>query len=99
MAGLTLFGFATYSVYARSQYRRLDDQLAGSVGFVSRELSPTRPGGGGGHEPDHGGGPPPAGLSAATYAELRDRSNTTQSVLQPDASAKPRLPSDIQLDS
>jgi two-component system, OmpR family, sensor kinase len=103
LAGLALFGFATYSVYARSQYQRLDEQLASSVEFVSRELSPGLPGpgdgGGGGHERDHGGGPPPAGLSAATYAELRDRSNTIQSLLQPDASAKPRLPSVLQLDS
>jgi two-component system, OmpR family, sensor kinase len=100
LAGLTLFGFATYSVYARSQYQRLDEQMASSVGFVSRELSPGLPGPeGGGHEHDHGAGPPPAGLSAATYAELRDPSNTIQSVLQPDASAKPRLPSVIQLDS
>ncbi|HEV8625803.1 MAG TPA: HAMP domain-containing sensor histidine kinase [Acidimicrobiia bacterium] len=58
-AGLAVFGLATYQLYARSQYERLDDQLRGSAGAVveslAREagLAGTRPAGG----PGFGGGP------------------------------------------
>jgi len=51
-AGLATFGVATYQLYSRSQYGRLDDQLRGSAGPVvdslAREagLSDTRPAGG-----------------------------------------------------
>jgi two-component system, OmpR family, sensor kinase len=58
-AGLAVFGFATYQLYSRSQYGRLDDQLRGSAGAVAESLareaglSETRPGGG----PGFGSGP------------------------------------------
>ena len=39
LAGLGLFGVATYSVYAHSQYQRLDDQIRSSVPFVTRQLT------------------------------------------------------------
>ncbi len=29
--GLALFGFATYTLYARSEYQRLDDQISSSI--------------------------------------------------------------------
>src|SRR5205814_9070993 len=100
LVGLVAFGFTTYSVYAKVQYDRLDDQIRTSVPFVSRELSQgDGDGGGPGHGPGRGPGgghghddAPPSGLPAATYAEVRDEGNNTVSVLQPDTSAKPRLP-------
>ena len=58
-AGLAVFGVATFQLYSRSQYDRLDDQLRGSAGAVvdqlAREagLAETRPTGGSGF----GGGP------------------------------------------
>ena len=58
-AGLAVFGLATYQLYARSQYDRLDDQLRGSAGAVAEQLgreaglAETRPVGGSGF----GGGP------------------------------------------
>ena len=36
--GLALFGFATYSLYAHSQYQRLDDQISSSVNAVTVQL-------------------------------------------------------------
>lgn len=39
VVGLGLFGFATYSLYARSEYNRLDDQVRGSVNLVSARLN------------------------------------------------------------
>ena len=66
LAGLTLFGVTTYTLYARSQYQRLDEQLQGYVPLVTRQLFEAaglaaggfdnngfRPGGGG---PPGGGG-------------------------------------------
>src|SRR6266571_1191188 len=58
-AGLAVFGFATYQLYSRSQYGRLDDQLRASAGPVVESLarqaglSGTGPGGG----PGFGDGP------------------------------------------
>ena len=37
--GLAVFGVATYELYARSQYQRLDDQLSASVPLVTRQLT------------------------------------------------------------
>ena len=37
--GLTIFGVVTYTLYARSQYQRLDDQIRSSVPLVSMELA------------------------------------------------------------
>ena len=34
--GLAVFGVVTYTLYARSQYQRLDDQVHGSIPIVSR---------------------------------------------------------------
>ncbi len=36
--GLAIFGFATYSLYARGQYQRLDNQIASSVNAVTSQL-------------------------------------------------------------
>jgi two-component system OmpR family sensor kinase len=71
-AGLALFGFTTYSVYAHTQYQRLDSQIRDAVPFVTHQLSEQagltasgagpRPGGGGGGPPQGSGrGGPGAG--------------------------------------
>ena len=36
--GLAVFGVVTYSLYSRSQYQRLDDQLRAAVPALAREL-------------------------------------------------------------
>src|SRR5436853_502434 len=90
LAGLALFGVSTYSLYARSQYQRLDDQLRGASGFLSERLLESAGRGteprGGGPEPGEAGpgGRGPRGRaprdgaappSVATYAELRDQAD------------------------
>jgi two-component system OmpR family sensor kinase len=59
-AGLAVFGFATYELYSRSQYSRLDTQLRGSASAVIPTLS-TKAGlpsdGGGGSRGGPDGGP------------------------------------------
>src|SRR5437016_3595692 len=105
LAGLTLFGVVTYSLYAHSQYQRLDDQVRSAAPFVSRQLAADaglreeadggRPREGGGPP---GGGPPPRG-PLAIYAELRDSSGkavATQQLTNTDA--KPRLASRLKLE-
>ena len=59
--GLGAFGVATYSLYAPSQYRLLDDQLKSSLPFVGDQLYDQAgihviPPGGGGGGPSHRGG-------------------------------------------
>jgi two-component system, OmpR family, sensor kinase len=65
-AGLAVFGFATYELYSRSQYDRLDDQIRASAPAVVPELAQnaglavagaTPAAGFGGGGPGHGGGP------------------------------------------
>jgi two-component system OmpR family sensor kinase len=67
-AGLALFGFATYELYSRSQYDRLDSQIRASAPAVIPSLAgqvglPFDGDGGGGKGPGpgdgghHGGGP------------------------------------------
>ena len=111
LAGLTLFGVVTYTLYARSQYQRLDDELQGFVPLVTRQLFDAaglatenpRPGGAGGT-----GGPPPGGggggggggpgpiAPLGTYAELRDRAGALLSHVQASTSTDaPKLPTAI----
>src|SRR5438132_1121779 len=66
-AGLAVFGFATYELYSRSQYDRLDDQIRASASTVVGSLAhnaglASDEGGGPGHGfggggPGHDGGP------------------------------------------
>ena len=66
-AGLAVFGLATYQVYSRSQYDRLDDQIRASASTVVGSLAhnaglASDEGGGPGHGfggggPGHDGGP------------------------------------------
>jgi two-component system OmpR family sensor kinase len=108
LAGLTLFGVATYSLYSHSQYQRLDAQIRSSVPFVKEQLS-ERAGLGDQHFPDggfprggegqapggHGGGPPPLG-AFGTYAELRDQDGTVVAVVAPSSTETPSLPSNLK---
>src|SRR3954452_22146116 len=95
LAGLTLFGVTSYSLYARSQYDRLDGQIRSSAGFVSRQFSDRgHPGDGtGGHEDDRGG--PGSQVPLSTYAELRDRSGAVVASSQVSGSTRPKLPGDL----
>src|ERR1043165_5645645 len=85
-AGLAVFGVATYQLYSRSQYGRLDDQLRGSAAAAGaspgREagLDDNRPGSGFGDGPHGPGGKdgdgqrdghPPTVVPYGTYSELR----------------------------
>jgi len=108
-AALVLFGVTTYSVYAGSQYQRLDDQIRTSAPFVTRELSQgggvgggLTDGGDGGGGPaggdggGHGDGPAPL-VPLATYAEQRDESGKVVATLQLTSStAAPRLPAELR---
>src|SRR5581483_5247035 len=89
-AGLAVFGFATYTLYSRSQYDRLDAQLRASAPAVIPSLASKgglayadgdRPGDRFDHGPGgpgtggHDGRPgPPAVVPLVGYAELRGTS-------------------------
>ncbi len=104
-AGLAVFGLATYQLYSRSQYDRLDDQLRGSAGAVvdslAREagLAETRPGGpgfgGGSRGPRDGGGGrpgPPTVVPYGTYSELRNSSGAVvENIAQSSTAPVPEL--------
>ena len=105
-AGLALFGVATYSVYARSQYQRLDDQVRSSASFVTHQLVEAAglasgggkpgggPGGGGPAGDGHGGDgrEPPPQAPLTTYGELRDSSGAAIAHVQlVSSTALPRL--------
>ena len=83
---LAIFGFATYELYARSQYDRLDDQIRASATAVVPDLARTAGleqtgtgfgGGPPGRDGDGRGGKarrpaPPTAVPLGTYSELRD---------------------------
>ena len=105
--GLAVFGIATYGVYARTQYQRLDDQLRASVPLVRQQLTEAAglqaPDGRGG--PGHGPrtrdfgeprGRPPVVVPPGTYAELRDSAGElvpSGRIQLSSSSAPPRLAS------
>src|SRR5205807_133272 len=96
--GLSVFGIATYVLYARSQYNRLDSQLRASAPLVTTQLAqvgglsddPGRTRQGPPDNDDNGpGGPdhdrhgaPTVVVPPNTYGELRDSSGTVLSHLQ-----------------
>jgi two-component system OmpR family sensor kinase len=110
-AGLALFGVATYSLYSRSQYQRLDDQVRSAVPFVTRQLEQSAglepesgrggPGGGSGGGDDGRGGPPPDESQSprgqlATYGALLNSSGTVLTSWQlSSSSGQPRLSSGL----
>src|SRR5581483_10453235 len=106
--GLAVFGAATYSLYSRSQYQRLDTQLQTSAPAFTGVLNNNRggdgfpPGGGGGGREGgpgagRGGGPdrPPLG-PLGTYAELRSSAGAVLSHFQPiESTSQPKLPAKL----
>ena len=102
-AGLAAFGSVTYTLYARSEYRRLDAQIRDSAPLVHAQLdssaartgsgpavpSPTNPR----PLPGDGRNRPPVFVAPGTYAELRSTTGAVVAHLQlASNSALPRLP-------
>jgi two-component system OmpR family sensor kinase len=87
-AGLAVFGLATYTLYARSLYDQLDDQIRAAAPLVTEELR-AEAGLGPGGFPSFGGpgGPggdddgPPLRIAPDTYGELRAADGTVLSEL------------------
>jgi two-component system OmpR family sensor kinase len=99
--GLAAFGFATYSLYAHSEYQRLDDQLAAAVPLVSRALEDQ--GGNGFGPPGAPGGPnehlPQASLPPEGYYEKRGTDGTvTASRYIIKSEDRPKLPDVLKAD-
>jgi two-component system OmpR family sensor kinase len=95
--GLGVFGVATYELYARSQYDRLDDQLRSSVTLIAGELHRSAGLDTGDDGPDGGrGGGPDIVVPPGTYAELRDASGAVLARIQLSSSTdQPALPADL----
>jgi two-component system OmpR family sensor kinase len=103
LAVLPLFGAITYTLYARSEYARLDDRIRSSVPFVGRELRPTGDDAststdGSGDRAAVGqqgpGGPPPE-VPVSTYAELRGPDGKVIAKAQLAEGGQPDLPDTI----
>lgn len=108
---LGIFGFATYSLYARSLYGRLDDQIRTATPFVSRRLAElagleTRPPGVPGRSttqrpgPGPGPGPaPPTVVPPDAFGELVGTDGTVLSSIQLAGSdSQPDLPEALPAD-
>ncbi len=109
VVGLAVFGITTYVLYARSEYRRLDDRIRASVPLVTGQLYDNAgldggPGGPG-DQPGEGGGAggrpkPPILVPAGTYAELRSPSGAVVpgGVIQvSDTTSEPDLPDHLDV--
>jgi two-component system OmpR family sensor kinase len=107
-AGLALFGVATYSFYARSQYDDLDAQLRRNEPLLDRQLDQqagfaeadggTQGNGSPGRFPEGGGpgGPPPVSVAPGTFGELRSGTGAVITTLQEsNNAAQPRLPAKL----
>ncbi len=96
--GLAVFGIATYSLYARSRYQRLDDQLRSASPAISRLLDaaagfdqqdPRNP-----QQPPNGA--PPIVAPITVYGVLRAADGTVLAELSPsDLTARPTLPAHL----
>jgi two-component system OmpR family sensor kinase len=103
-AGLAVFGIATYQLYSRSQYSRLDNQIRASALDVVPQLAEDA-GFGGGHGRDGGPGGrggrdgrpgPPTVVPYGTYVDLRDSSGAVVTNQVPSSSATvPKLDATI----
>jgi two-component system OmpR family sensor kinase len=99
--GLSVFGIATYSLYARSEYRRVDNTLNASAPLVGRDLD-ERAGLTPGQAPrdpdDNGRGFPQVLVPTGTYGELRDPSGKVlASAPYGQFSGRPKFPSDLPI--
>ncbi len=105
--GLALFGAATYTFYAHSEYQRLDAQIRSAMPIVAEQLNQAA-GLSDGPNPGFGagGGPPsrpsrgspqgsPIVVPPGTYAELRGPDGTVLSHIQLTSAAQPRLPANL----
>jgi two-component system OmpR family sensor kinase len=90
--GLAVFGIATYELYARSEYDRLDDQIRSTQPAAMAQLRgvefPRRPFGGRGE-------PPPVAVPIGTYIEQRATDGTVLPLQAVDTSSQPDLPDDF----
>lgn len=89
--GLAVFGVATYSLYSRSQYDRLDTQIRTAQPFAMAQLRqedfPMRPG-------FERGGPRPV-VPIGTYVEERAPDGSVRRSQAVDASSQPALPDEL----
>jgi two-component system, OmpR family, sensor kinase len=90
-AGLAVFGVLTYSLYARSQYDRLDGQIRAAIPLIAQQL---RAEGGGVRGGPGGGRPVPAG-PLSLYGELRTADGNVHAVRNTLSSSEPKLPADL----
>jgi two-component system OmpR family sensor kinase len=92
LVGLAVFGVTTYSLYARSQFQRLDDQMRSAVGFVSGQARSGGEAHGGDGDGGRGGpGGSPSLVPLAAYWEVRDSTGALERA-RTDATATPALP-------
>jgi two-component system, OmpR family, sensor kinase len=109
-AGLAVFGVATYTLYARSEYQRLDERIRASIPLVTGQLyrnagldeGAGQPGGNGPGSGSNGGAgshpAPPILVPPGTYAELRDSAGTfITSVQYSNSTSQPDLPAELDV--
>ena len=95
--GLALLGVATYSIFARQAYDRLDSQLKSYEPLVDQQLDVAAGQGGssfgGGPRQSGPGGPTPIFVPPGTYAERRSTDGSMLShLVLPGNDASPKLP-------
>ena len=99
--GLAVFGVVTYSLYARSEYDRLDGQIRSGAGFIGGQLRTAAGLQGPPFDRDRDGraGPlppePQEGGPISMYGELRDASGGVAAVRSSYLGTEPKLPDDL----
>jgi two-component system OmpR family sensor kinase len=88
--GLAIFGVATYELYARNQYDRLDDQIRSARPSAMAQLR-----GEGYQRGPFRGGPPPVAVPVGTYIEERSTDGSVLPLQVVDTSTQPDLPDDF----
>jgi two-component system, OmpR family, sensor kinase len=105
-AGLVGFGAVTYTLFAHSQYQRLDATIKSSAPLVDNELDLRAASAGQADgittgtdglalPPQAGAANGPISPTPGTYAELRSSTGGVLATLQPETSARPRLPASM----
>ena len=97
--GLAVFGVVTYTLYAQSEYQRLDDQLRGTAPALTQELLTSaglQPVAGPGGTNGPRGSNPPAAVPPDTYGELRaPDGEVLATVSVSGTSSAPQLPAEL----